>query len=385
MKNIFLALAALVAATVSMPAQSLEDLNVQIHGYATQGFLYTTKNNILSMNSSDGSPSWTEAVVNVSSLPIPKLRIAVQARYFLLGNYGNAITLDWASADYKVNDRIGFRFGKVKIPWGQFNEIQDIDPAYLWCLLPQSVYPITSRNSYLAQYGGVVYGTFGLPSGLGKMEYRGWSGENTLVADDGALLFPRENGTSFPNGLSGLASGAALHWKTPLQGLMVGASDIKYDRWVNSATAAGGTIAGNENVKPYNLPSYFAGYEKGRIMVAYEYARKALTGQQTYPFFTIPFGFDNREQYAMASYKITNKFAAGAYYSYFFNQHLQNVGTNFQKDYAIAGRYDLGQFLYAKAEQHFINGEALGYDNATNPNGLKPNTKLTVLKVGVSF
>lgn len=76
-------------------AQSLDDLNIQIHGYATQGFLYTTQNNIFTTESSNGSPAWTEAVVNVGAQPTPKLRVGVQARYFLLGNLGNAITLDW--------------------------------------------------------------------------------------------------------------------------------------------------------------------------------------------------------------------------------------------------------------------------------------------------
>ena len=139
-------------------AQSLDDLNIQIHGYATQGFLYTTNNNILTTHSSDGSPAWTEAVLNIGARPIPKLRIAVQGRFFVLGNFGNSITLDWAAADYKADDRFGVRFGKVKTPSGLFNDIQDIDPSYIWSLLPQSIYPISSRNSILAHYGGVAYG-----------------------------------------------------------------------------------------------------------------------------------------------------------------------------------------------------------------------------------
>jgi hypothetical protein len=49
----------LVVVTLSAAGQSLEDLNVQIHGYATQGFLYTTNNNILTTRSNDGSPNWT--------------------------------------------------------------------------------------------------------------------------------------------------------------------------------------------------------------------------------------------------------------------------------------------------------------------------------------
>jgi hypothetical protein len=43
MKQMCLFLLALIALPAS--AQSLEDLNIQLHGYATQGFMYSTQNN----------------------------------------------------------------------------------------------------------------------------------------------------------------------------------------------------------------------------------------------------------------------------------------------------------------------------------------------------
>src|SRR5580698_1342748 len=164
---------ALALGTAPAVAQSLDDLNIQIHGYAAQGFLYTTHNNIFYANSTNGSPAWTEAVVNVTAQPIPKLRVGVQVRYYLLGDSGNAITMDWAAADYKVNDKFGVRFGKVKTPWGLFNETQDIDPSYMWALLPQSIYDITTRNADLSHNGAVVYGRLKLGQSAGKLDYRG--------------------------------------------------------------------------------------------------------------------------------------------------------------------------------------------------------------------
>jgi len=74
-----------ILGAIPMAAQSMDDLNLQVHGYAAQGFLYTTHNNIFYADSSDGSPAWTEAVVNLTAQPAPKLRVGVQARYFLLG------------------------------------------------------------------------------------------------------------------------------------------------------------------------------------------------------------------------------------------------------------------------------------------------------------
>jgi hypothetical protein len=44
-----------VGAAVTGYAQSLEELNIQVHGYATQGFLYTTNNNIFTTNSSEAA------------------------------------------------------------------------------------------------------------------------------------------------------------------------------------------------------------------------------------------------------------------------------------------------------------------------------------------
>jgi hypothetical protein len=368
-------------------AQSLEELNIQIHGYATQGFLYTSNNNILTTDSSDGSPAWTEAVLNIGAQPIPKLRIAVQGRYFLLGNYGNAITLDWAAADYKADDRFGVRFGKVKTPNGLFNDIQDIDPSYMWALLPQSVYPISSRNGALAHFGGVAYGTFNLGAKLGKLEYRGWAGDRQIAGDDGYFLSQTEGGLTLPNGIGGVIFGEALHWKTPLKGLMIGASDGRENQWVGKLTAGGGTLSGTETILPLNEPFFFAMYEQGKFMVAAEHAR--IPGQLIIQFTGLPTAAPTRfvleSWYGMASYKVTAKLTAGVYDSQEFDKQTALGPARYSKDWAISGRYDFGQYLYAKAEEHIIDGTAIGYDPDSNPNGLKPNTKLTVLKVGVSF
>ena len=364
-------------------AQSLDDLNIQIHGYATQGFLYTSQNNILTTNSSDGSPHWTETVVNVGATPTPKLRFSVQVRYELLGNLSNDITIDYAAADYKVNDKLGVRFGKVKIPSGLFNENQDIDPSYQWALLPQSVYPISSRNGQLAQYGGLVYGTFNLEK-LGKVEYRGWGGQSVIDDTDGYFTSFRESGIDLPNGLSAVGIGAALRWKTPLPGLMVGASLVRKNKEVGQATA--GPYTGTFTVSKIDEPDYFARYEKGKLMVAAEYTRLNLNYWFQFPGPpAVPLPVDGRNQYAMATYKVTSKFSAGIYNSEAVSRTSPLGPARFSKDWAVSGRYDFNQFLYAKAEQHWMDGTSIGYDATLNPNGLKPNTRLTVLKAGISF
>ncbi|MGA3132506.1 MAG: hypothetical protein ABSD59_17005 [Terracidiphilus sp.] len=392
MRRLAIVLAAwmLGPAAAILSAQSLDDLNIQIHGYATQGFLYTTHNNIFTTNSSDGNTAWTEAVVNLSVQPEPKLRVGVQARYYLMGNLGNTIILDWANLDYKSSDKFGVRVGKVKTPWGLFNETQDIDPASIWVLLPQSVYPIESRESYLTHYGGVVYGKFQLGPQLGTLEYKGFGGESVYVENDGIFLAQNEAGYPLPNGIQGPIFGGALHWKPPVTGLMVGYSDSTTTTWHALITAQNGAISGTQTLYEMSQPNLFAIYEKKKIMLAGEACRNWTDTRTVFPGYpaisqSVSGRSDPREWYAMATYKLTSKLTAGVYDSQIVD-HKDPLGPGrYQKDWTIAGRYDINGFLYAKVEQHFIQGTQLGYDATLNPNGLQPNTGLTMMKLGVSF
>jgi len=366
-------------------AQSLDDLNIQIHGYATQGFLYTNQNNMFTTSSSNGSPAWDEAVVNVTAQPTQKLRVGVQARYMLLGNIGNKITLDWAAADYKFNERIGVRFGKVKTPSGLLNETQDIDPSYMWALLPQGIYALTSRNSFLSHYGGIAYGTFRLDEKFGKLDYRVFGGQQLVGADDPAISLGMQGSpVQLPNGWSGTFLGGTLNWKTPVKGLMIGSSDWKYQYWKSLATS--GATNGSQFSNPCNYYWNYARYEMNKVMVAAEYTRQPYNGGTTFPgSATNTFWVDVRAWYGMASYKLADKLTIGAYHSQSFDHQQPLQPARYSKDWTVSGRYDFNQFLYTKAEQHFIDGTELGYDSTMNPDGLKPTCRLTVLKIGVTF
>ena len=60
------------------------------------------------------------------------------------------------------------------------------------------------------------------------------------------------------------------------------------------------------------------------------------------------------------------------------------IRDRYNKDWTISGRYDFGEFLYLKAEEHFIDGTVLSFEDSNNT-VLEPTTRLTALKVGVSF
>ncbi len=371
----------LLCCLASLRAQSLDELNIELHGYATQAFLYSNHNSWNTTDSENGSAAWNEAVVNLTSEPEPKLRIGVQARYELLADYSNGISLDWALADYKFNDAIGIRVGKVKSPVGLLNEVQDVDPVELWALLPQSVYPIASRNSTLTHYGAVVYGRLRL-SRAGKLEYRGFGGEREIGAGDGYFAPYRDAGFSVPNGLTGPTGGGMLRWLTPRKGLMLGSSGLLETL---GGEAGLGPLNGKVTLSKARQICLFGQYEHGRWMLAAEAARLYaagaidLTGVGPNPVRT-----DRRSFYVAGSAHLTNKLNAGLYYSNFIDVQASLGPYRFQKDWALSSRYDFTSLLYAKLEQHWFDGAGVGFDASDNPN-IHGSSRLSILKLGVNF
>jgi hypothetical protein len=121
-------------------------------------------------------------------------------------------------------------------------------------------------------------------------------------------------------------------------------------------------------------------------MVAGEYTRQALSNTLDFtngPLIVAP--RDQRDWYGMASYKLASKLTAGSYYSSLMDLALPQSSSRFQKDWAFSGRFDATSFLYFKAEEHLIDGTYIGFYTSSNPAGIQPRTKMTLLKVGVSF
>jgi hypothetical protein len=378
-----LAAASTLAISPAASAQSLDDLNTQFHGFATQAFVKTENNNWNTLNTNGGSAAWTEAVINLSSSPDPKLRIAVQGRYFLLGTIGNSISLDWATADYKVNEILGFRVGKVKTPAGMLNEEQDIDPAEQWILMPQSVYSVASRNSTLSHYGGVFYGTAPLGEKGGKLQYRTYGGQRVINGNDGLYQALRDKGLSLPNGSTGPMYGGMINYFTPLKGWMLGASMDSEHTFgaINSPTLTGFFEPGH-----FYQPYLYSRYDHNKLQFGGEYTRQALV--KTIAFNGVPPSTsykDQRSFYGYGIYHVSSKFTGGLYYSSTIDQKQVPSAAKYQKDWALSGRYDFNSFLYAKAEEHIMDGTYLGYSTSNNTSGLKPNDKMTMLKLGVSF
>ena len=353
---------------------------IEIHGFATQGFLFSTHNNYLTTQSSSGSVQWTDGAVNVSDSFTDGLRIGIQLHMYQLGQLGGPhLQVDWASGDYKLNDYFGFRAGKVKTVEGLFNDSQDIDAIFLWTLLPQSLYPIDNEGFFLSHLGGEVYGNFPLGSRGGKLRYDGYAGENYLPLDGGYIKQIADMGLIFATEPSGKTYGGDIRWETPLKGLLVGYSPMVMGL---DGSAPGGSL----HIPGFYMTGQYVQFTRGKFYFAEEYNRSPYNETLTIGPQTFSMPTDMRGWYVMASYRVRKKLQAGSYYSHNVNKSSDtSLPANYSKDFVLSARFDINSYFYLKLEDHFLHGTGLGYYQSTNPNGLAPNSNILAAKIGFSF
>ncbi len=397
------------AGQLTLQAQDFKLLGreVQIHGFASQGFVYTDTNNWLTMNSSQGSGAFTDFGFNVSTSVTDKLRVGAQFYDRNLGQLGQYHpSLDWAVVDYRFKSWFGVRAGKVKTTLGLYTDTQDLDFLHAFALLPQSVYPADLRDATIAHLGGDVYGRLPLQHGLGDLSYTAYAGHRSDSIYSGYPYLLSQHEAYF-NNYGGLQYGVDLRWNTPVKGLLIGASRMNEDITgkgvaINPFNPGAGLLPYSESSKADWTNQFYAQYTVGKLRIDSEY-RRYLRDQ-------IIFGgtsenvSDVRGWYVSGAYRIIKRVELGSYYSRYTitsvfggplaalapNQTDTSLPANHIYDKVISARLDLKKFWNVKVEGHFMNG----YGNSTypdgfypqlNPQGFNPNTNALVIKTGVNF
>jgi hypothetical protein len=351
--------------------------SLQVHGFVSQGFIKSTDNNYLA-NSERGSFELTEVGINFTKTLTDQMRVGVQLFTRDLGPIGNyAPQFDWFYLDYRFWDWLGVRAGRTKLPFGLYNEVNDIDSARVPILLPQSVYSITSRDFLLAQTGVELYGNVPLGGG-GGLEYRAYGGTIYVPSTSGAII----------NFTVPYLIGGRLMWLSPIEGLQVGGSvqALRFDfdylppaAITGPLQMAGSLPAGFTGVVNAKLPAVLwiasAEYQVGELLLAAEYGRVWSKIESTVPTLLPETETQEERYYGMASYQITPWFTPGAYYSVRFpNVDLRHGRDHYQHDIALTLRFDMNAHWLFKAEGHFMHGTA-----ALDPtlNGNQPRSALT--------
>ena len=139
----------------------------QAHGFVSQGYTLTSKYNVFGRSRDGGSLDFTEVGVNVLGHITPNLLMAAQGLYRSAGGSDReGVRLDFANLDYHVavgeRGTAGIRVGRVKNPFGLYNETRDIVWTRPGVMMPQSVYldSLAMRQPMISSDGGLVYGRY---------------------------------------------------------------------------------------------------------------------------------------------------------------------------------------------------------------------------------
>ncbi len=174
-------LALLVPLFVPAPCSAEIKDNIQIHGFLTQGFVYTTDNRFFG-ESDTGSFEFTEIGLNASARLMPNILLSAQLMVRNAGDmYDGTPALDFGLADWTIhsneNARAGLRLGRIKNVLGLYNETRDVASTRPSIFLPQSIYFDKVRNLELSSDGALFYGdlyrrfgTLSVQFGMGKTQ-----------------------------------------------------------------------------------------------------------------------------------------------------------------------------------------------------------------------
>lgn len=360
-----------------------------VHGIVSQGYLNSTEYNYL-MPSEGGSFAFNEMMLNVSAAVTDNIRVGAQIMARNLGSDGNEnVVLDWAYGDYRYSDELGLRIGKVKTPFGLYNQTRDVDMVRNSILLPQSVYTEGFRDVMNAFEGASIYGTISMGENA-SVEYDAFVGtidldrtqfpvptllQPTLAPYHGGFL-PNEGWRAEVE----TTYGGAIRVNTPLEGFRLGAS-LFHAKMEGKGTFSGGLGPFNPTLK-MNADKWYvfsAEYTTERMVLAFEYNRAFVdmevldvlvpTGMpDPYPATTI---IDMKVRdtrggyYGQATYQVNDWMQLGSYYSMYYPEYHVRDGEGhgyYQQDVALSVRFDLADNWLLKLEGHAMSGTGNIYE-----------------------
>lgn len=359
-----------VALCGQMPekAQALELTdNLQIHGFLTQGYFFTSANNIFGTSSIGGSFDYTEAGLTGSWAPTADFRLAAQVLFRRAGaGHEDDVELDFGLLDYTilstVDYRLGVRLGRFKIPFGLYNETRDVLFTRPTILLPQSIYPDVTRDGSISADGGIIYGDYRDEWGNLSLEL-GFGYPRSANVDTELAIF----GFDFPgNTFSGFSGIGRLSYD--LDG-------GKYRMAITSVYAD--TRYDPEFLPPDDLNAGKVIFKPVIFSAQYNQEQVSLTGEYAIrPFRFTQFGepidaeVTGESYYLQAEYRFDKNKEAIVRYDVMYNNRNDKSGKKYQtetgypayfqyaKTWTVGLRYYVNPSLLISAEYNLVNGTA---------------------------
>lgn len=370
-----LAIALSVAAcATNARADSLPD-GVQVHGFASQALIGTDNNNFFGDTQNDASLDFTELGANISWRINPRIQLSAQAVSRRAGKTDDGSPrLDYATLDYTIHAsedaRYGLYLGKIKNPYGLYNEIRDVAFTRPSILLPQSIYLDRARNFVLSSPGVAVYGDKTLATGnlsyqfgIIRPDTSDKETESVFLSYDrpgqiksgtgyiGRVLLEQNNG-QVNLALTGVS--IRTHYRPGVADSLQ-AGNIGLDSWV---------ISGQYNAEHWVLTTEYAQNRVTENIFGTFFQNGSVTGSS---------------YYVQGSYAFTQKWSAMARYDVTYKDKNDKNGkafsaltgvpthSRFARDLTVGLSYNLNNNWLLRGEFHKVDGTAwLPYTD--NPN-----------------
>lgn len=345
---------------------------LQIHGFASQAYITTSDNDVFGNSDKGGSFGFTELGLNASLRPLPRLQISAQMLSRRAG-VGNSATprLDYGFLDYRIFSQdvhqFGIRIGRLKNPFGFYNDTRDVAFTRPSILLPQSIYFDRVRNIALSSEQVQLYGETSL-SDIGNFSFQ-FGVFRPIVGD-------KDTKSSLLRGTLGKLSpdvsviGRGIY-ETSNKQFRLALSGI----WLNVDYKP----AENDFLKSGSIkfsPIYIsAQYNAERWSLTSEYALRHFK-YKNFDFESLDkLDFYGESFYFQGTYRFYPKWEAVLRYDVLFTNRKDRKGkraaaeaaaagrntpahSRFAKDLTVGLRWNVSPELMLRAEYHRINGTA---------------------------
>ncbi len=367
----------------------------QVHGFLSQGYFLTSNhNNLFGESTRGGSLDFTEIGVNASWAPRSDLQLAVQVLSRRAGGAAEGEPeLDFGLLDYTVVEtptrRLGVRVGRVRGPFGLYNDTRDVAFTRPSILLPQSIYFDRTRELQISGDGILFYGEGRGAWGNFVLEFLGpffprVDNENT----EQAVFVVSDRPGDLDGGVSFLGR---LIYETPLRGLRL--------------AVTGGRVVSDYNPGPNDIfedgtdtfePLIFsAQYEAEHWSLTGEYLRRSVEDEGFSPLFDQDIAGDN--YYIQGIYRLDPHWEMVVRYDVFYGNNDDRDGSEFEaatglpshllfaKDWTVGVRYNVTPSWMLRAEYHNVYGGTLFLFPEDNADLLVLNKKWDIFALLVSY
>ncbi len=356
--------------------------DIQIHGFISQGAIYSTEYNYISENSQDFSMDLQEMGINFQTDVSDRLHIGMQLLARDVGVYGEGrVAIDWAYGDYYLSDEFKIAFGRVKNRLGFYTTIQDFDFLRTWAVLPSSIYDMGLRTVNSTVDGLQLHGNIDSKIG-GDLDYAITYGTMKLGknSDIGAYVgqltrYPIESATLKYN-LS-----LNLVYNTPINGLRINgtynrAEDFEWDPITLTADLSemGMPVYNYTYQITSDIDWFYAGaqyiYNRLELTAEYNYGTRYITEtiaglpdqilQAIGRTATNEYETNYHGGYLGIAYRINQNFSVGGYYQQYIKDldMDKDLTENKGHDTAFSLAYYAGYNMVIKAEGHYVEGTA---------------------------